>query len=84
MGKVSAKLGIPDEVATDVPKITMLGINKLMIENHKGLIEYSQDMVRVKTAFGIVCIDGSELLLDVMDSGSLAVSGKIYHIMTAK
>lgn len=84
MGRVSAKLGVPEEIATDVPKITMLGINKLMIENHNGLIEYSTDTIRVKTSFGIICIDGRELLLDVMDSGSIAVSGKIYHIMTAK
>lgn len=84
VGKISAKLGIPEEIATNTPKVTMLGVNKLTVENHKGLVEYSADTVRIKTSFGIICIDGSDLLLDVMDSCSVAVSGKIYHIMTAK
>lgn len=84
VGKISAKLGVPEDIATNTPKITMLGVNRLTVENHKGLVEYSDNTVRIKTSFGTVCIDGSDLLLDVMDSGSVAVSGKIYHIMTAK
>lgn len=84
IGKITAKLGVPEEIASDTPRITMLGLNSLTVENHKGLIEYSHDTVRIKTSFGIICIDGSDLLLDVMSSGAVAVSGKIYHIMTAK
>lgn len=84
IGKVSEKLGVPEDIATNTPKVTMLGVNKLTVENHKGLVEYSDNTVRIKTSFGVICIDGSDLLLDVMDSDSVAVSGKIYHIMTAK
>ncbi len=83
-GKALVRLGVPQEIATRTPKLTMLGTGQLLIENHKGLIEYSSETVRVKTHSGSLEVSGSDLLLDIMDSYSVSVSGRIFHITTAK
>jgi len=84
LGKVTKKMGVPDEVSVGTSKIMLTGNYRLILENHKGLIEYSTETVRIKTLDGTVRIEGSELLLDVMDSSTVAISGNVYCIFTAK
>ena len=38
--KIEKLLEIPAEVTTNIPKITLIGFNQLMIENYMGVIEY--------------------------------------------
>lgn len=84
LGKVTKKMGVPDEVSVGTSRITLTGNYRLILENHKGLIEYSTETVRIKTLDGTVRIEGNELLLDVMDSSTVAISGNVYCIFTAK
>ena len=84
LGKVTQKMGVPDEVSVGTSRVILTGNYRLILENHKGLIEYSTETVRIKTLDGTVRIEGSELLLDVMDSSTVAISGSIYCIFTAK
>ena len=80
-GKVSEKLGIAPEIASGIPKITMLGDNELLIENHKGIIEYSPNNIRIGIESGVLCVEGANLYLNVMDRDSVSISGRIFHIM---
>lgn len=82
-GKVSEKLGILPEIASGVPKVTMLGANELLIENHKGIIEYSPNNIRISTELGVLCIEGLDLFLNIMNADMVSISGsRICHIMT--
>ncbi len=81
-GKFTEKLGVEPEVAQNIPKVTMLGANELQIENHKGIIEYSNENIRINTEYGVVHIEGIRLNLDVMDSDHVVISGIIHHIRT--
>ena len=80
-GKVSERLGIAPEIASDIPKVTMRGDNELLIENHKGLIEYSPNNIRIGIQSGVLCIEGADLFLNVMDHDMVVISGRIHHIM---
>ena len=80
-GKVSEKLGIAPETVSGVHKITMLGNDGLLIENHKGIIEYSPNNIRISIESGILCIEGTDLFLDVMDHDMVSISGRIHNIM---
>lgn len=39
--RVSKFLEIPREVISNIPKITITGFDEVMIENFKGILEYS-------------------------------------------
>jgi len=73
-------LNIPKELSTNNPKITILGFEQLLIENHKGILEYQDYFIRLNTYIGIVNINGFNLKLEEMTTDDLMIKGKIDSI----
>ena len=80
LNKVNEILDLPKEVGTDIPKVTMLGFNEVLIENYKGILEYEEYFVRVNTYIGIVNIHGINLKLEKMTEDNIKINGKIESI----
>ena len=78
--KLDEILEIPVELSTDIPKLTVLGFERLLIENYRGILEYQEYFVRVNTYIGIININGFNLQLEEMTSDDLLVTGKIDSI----
>ncbi len=75
--KVTEILELPKEVILDLPKITLVGAGNLILENYKGIIEYSEERVRINTSIGIVKITGSRLVIKEITSEDIMVDGDI-------
>ena len=73
-------LEIPKEISSDEPKITIIGFNEMLIENYKGILEYQEFFVRLKTYIGIININGFNLKLNEMTSDDILVTGKIESV----
>lgn len=73
-------LDIPAEVALDVPRIIMTGNYCLTVENHKGIIDYDLNRIRIKIGGGWVEVIGSGLTLQTMCSEELVIEGKIQSL----
>lgn len=78
--KIEALLDIPMELSTDNPKITIMGFEKLLVENHKGILEYQDYFIRLNTYIGIININGFNLNLEEMNNDDLIITGKIDSI----
>ena len=78
--KLDEILEIPVELSTNTPKITIVGFERLLIENYKGILEYQDYFVRVNTYIGIININGFNLQLEEMTSDDLLVIGKIENV----
>ena len=78
--KVEKLLEIPQEISSDIPKFTMLGFEKLLIENYKAVLEYQDFFIRISTYIGIININGFELDLQEMRTDELLITGKIESI----
>lgn len=78
--KLERILEIPQEVCTNTPKFTIVGFEELIIENHKGILEYEEFLVRINTHMGIVNINGFNLNLETMTNDDIRVTGKIDSI----
>ena len=61
MSKINKILEIPQEVYSDVPKISIIGFDEMIIENYKGILEYEEFFVRISTYKGIISINGYNL-----------------------
>lgn len=70
-------LELPKEVCSDIPKITIIGFDEIMIENFKGILEYEEFFVRINTHIGIININGYNLSLENMTDDDIKVKGKI-------
>jgi sporulation protein YqfC len=75
--KVSEILELPKEIVLNIPKLTMLGMRDLIIENYKGIIEYDSSRIRVNTGVGIIKIIGDKLVIREITSEDIMVSGEI-------
>ncbi len=77
---ISNVLEIPKDILLDLPKITFIGNLQVNIENHKGIIEYSNETIRVKMKDGIIKVLGMDLIIKTIISEEIIISGKIASI----
>ena len=71
---------IPKEVYSNIPKLSVPGLEEMVIENYKGILEYEEFFVRISTHIGIININGYNLNLETMTNDDIKVTGKIESI----
>ena len=64
--RINRLLEIPQEISTNLPKITVIGFKQMLIENYKGILEYEEFFASISTHIGIVNINGYNLNLEKM------------------
>lgn len=77
LNKIDKMLDLPKEIYSNIPKISILGFDEMVIENYKGILEYEEFFVRISTYIGIVNINGYNLKLENMTDEDIKVTGKI-------
>ena len=78
--RIENMLEIPKEITTNEPKVTIVGFKQMLIENYKGILEYEDILIRIKTHIGILNISGFNLNLNQMTGDDIVVTGKIESI----
>lgn len=73
-------LEMPKEVYTNMPKLTVVGFEEMIIENHKSILEYEDFLVRINTHMGILNINGFNLNLEKMTNDDIKITGTIESI----
>jgi len=77
-------LEIPQDALLDLPRITMIGDAQLYLENHKGIIEYSTEKIRVSVLGGSLEIIGKDLTLKNIKPDEIAAYGTIKQLVFVK
>lgn len=81
IGKMMADLlEIPGDLVLDLPKITIVGRSDLYIENHKGIIEYSTERLRINLSRGFIEIQGENLEIKALLPDEMRIKGEIRRI----
>jgi sporulation protein YqfC len=78
--RLAGMLEIPADVVLDWPRITMLGNKQLLVENHKGIVEYTGTFVRIKLTHGELAVTGSDLVIGSLQAEQLLVEGTVTDI----
>ena len=73
-------LEIPEEVYSNIPKITITGFNEIILENYKGILEYEEFFASISTYIGIVNINGYNINLEKMTNDDIKITGKIESV----
>lgn len=73
-------LEIPQEISSQIPKVTIMGFEDVLVENYKSILEYQDFFVRLSTNIGIININGFELKLNEMTNDDVLITGKIEGI----
>lgn len=75
--KVSEMLELPREIVLDIPKLVFVGNKELSIENYKGIIEYSENIIRINTNTHMLKITGYNLEIKTITEEEVLVNGNI-------
>ena len=78
--RIDKILEMPKEVYSNVPKLTVVGFEEMIIENYKSILEYEEFFVRINTHMGILNINGFNLNLEKMTNDDIKITGTIESI----
>lgn len=75
--KFAESLELPREIVMNLTVIKITGTSEVTVENHKGIIEYTNDSLRLSTAAGIIHIRGSNFCIKEISQESINITGDI-------
>lgn len=78
--KINSLLEMPREVSETTPKVTIISFDEMLIENYKGILEYEEFYIKIKTTIGTININGFNLELEQVTEDDISVKGKIESI----
>lgn len=79
-GNVADKMGLPVDAVLDIPQITVTGDNEITIENHKGIIVFEEDEIKIDSNVGIISVKGSNLEIIFIGGSTVILGGKFKSI----
>ena len=82
--RLATFLALPKEIILNLPVVTLTGGNECTIENYKGIVEFVQDKVRIRTGSGMLVIEGRTLWLKRITAEMVTVTGDIKKVELSK
>lgn len=71
---------LPKDVVLGQPVLTVLGHMELNIENYRGIIEYTDILIRIQTRSGQIRIKGKNLCIEYYTNDDMKITGRIQSI----
>lgn len=68
------------EVLPVLPVVELAGSNRVLVENHLGVVLYSGEAVGIRVKYGVLQVCGCGLLLRHMTKTKLVITGRIDQI----
>lgn len=78
--KAADILDIPSEVIAGMPRITATGTSRVLIESHRGILEYGDEEIIVNGGKIIVKIKGAGLSVGCMTRCDILICGDIKSV----
>lgn len=73
-------LQLPSELVLDLPRLIWIGGESLTLENHRGIVEYTPQRVRVRVTVGYVVVEGRYLEIEGMTAADLSLRGDVRSV----
>ncbi|SFA75714.1 sporulation protein YqfC [Clostridium frigidicarnis] len=69
-------LDIPTDIVLDLPRIIIKANEEITIENHKGIISFDDERVRLDSKMGVILVEGENFQIVFMGGSTLILKGK--------
>lgn len=73
-------LELPSDVVLDLPRLTVVGFLQLYIENHRGVLLFNDEELRLLLKKGQLLIRGKNLVIRLILKEEMMVEGSIAQI----
>lgn len=73
-------MDLPEDVVMDLPRLTMIGQVHLYIENHKGVVRFTNNELRLSLNEGQLIISGERLVIKTILPEEILLEGLIHQV----
>ena len=74
-------LELPRDIMYGAVIITAMGRNQVLVENYKGIIEYTREKIRLQTKNCQVTVQGKQLVVEYYTNEEMKIRGLIEQIL---
>lgn len=78
--ELSIKKKLLSEMITSEPRIEMTGNREIIIDGCKGVIEYTENNIRISLGESVMSISGDSLIIQSFDNDVVIITGQISDI----
>jgi sporulation protein YqfC len=78
---VDKTVDLPKDVMMDLPRITMIGQIHIYIENHRGLLAFSDKEIRLLLKQGQLLVKGNGFVIKTILPEEILLEGKIDSVL---
>ncbi|MDR7000421.1 sporulation protein YqfC [Neobacillus niacini] len=78
---MTKNMDLPQDVMMDLPRITMIGQIHIYIENHKGLLTFTDKELRLLLKQGQLLIKGKSFVIKTILPEEILLEGKIDQVI---
>ncbi|MFW6270051.1 MAG: YabP/YqfC family sporulation protein [Bacillota bacterium] len=75
---------ISPEIALDLPLLMLMGEEKLLIENHKGINQFHHNEIKIKLKKGYLLVKGEKLNIEEINIDYISISGTVSALLYDK
>ncbi len=70
-------LDLPADVVAGAPRVELTGDGELRMENHRGILAYGDDEIRISGGRLVIRVVGEGLKLKAMNGSELLITGRL-------
>ena len=75
--RITDAAGMPKDVLLGVPLLTIAGQSEACIENYRGILEYTDKLIRIQTKLGKIHVIGRNLQIEFYTNDEMKIVGHI-------
>ena len=75
--RITDAAGMPKDVLLGVPLLTITGQSEACIENYRGILEYTDKLIRIQTKLGKIHVIGRNLQIEFYTNDEMKIVGQI-------
>ncbi len=79
--RIAGTLELPDDIALDLPKITIIAKKEITVENHKGIMKFSTTELVINTSLGALTIEGDSLEIAFVGGTTISLKGNFKGVV---
>ena len=78
--RMADEANLPKDVVLGVPILTLTGHYEVNIENYRGILEYTEQLIRINVRSGQIRITGKSLEINYYTTTDMKITGKVEKI----
>jgi len=82
--KLTEYANLPGESLPGVPLLEISGDDRILVENHTCVLEYSESVIMIRVKFGVIKISGEGMILACVNKDQLIIHGKVDSVVLVR